>query len=90
MTSTSSIVKIPFEGETVDAEEMVFDAVAKAPLVFRVSDGTVIQMKQDVTNIYRLCDKKKPDGSPIYVLIGSVVVEQVQKAEQHPQAVRGA
>jgi hypothetical protein len=82
MTPTSSIVKIAFEGESVDAEEMTFEAVNQAPLAYKVGDGTVVELKHEVKNIYRLCDKKKPDGSPIYVLIGEATVRQVPKAEQ--------
>jgi hypothetical protein len=71
---TISRVKVIYEGETVDADEMEFKAVSEAPISYRLNDGTLIEIKHEVKKVFRLCDKKKADGSPIYLLNGTAQV----------------
>jgi hypothetical protein len=59
-------VKVIYEGETVDAEDLGFTVE---------SETTRVTIAHRVKNIYRLCDKKKPDGSPLYLLTGETVVK---------------
>ena len=70
----SEKVKIAFEGETVDAEELTFQKVAERVGEYSLGDGARIELRHNVTSIFRLCDKKKPDNSPIYVLTGNAVL----------------
>jgi len=63
-------VKIVHEGETVDAEEVEFQRLSEVVGVYKLADGVTVQMKHSVKRIYRLCDKKKADGSPIYIVTG--------------------
>ncbi len=75
-------VKIPYENETVDADEMEFRVLSGAPVVIKISDGTEIEFEHGISRVYRLCDKKKEDGSPIYVMTGgSKVTMKTQKPE---------
>ena len=67
-------VKVIHEGETVDADEMDFRVVAEAPQVYDAGDGTKIEIKHQVKKIYRLCDKKKPNGEAIYLITGTADV----------------
>lgn len=69
-----SRVKVIYEGETVDADEMEFKAVAEPPISYQLNDGTIIEIKHEVKKVYRLCDKRKADGSPIYLLNGAAHV----------------
>ena len=71
---TISRVKVVYEGETVDADEMRFEVVAEPPISYRLSDGTVVEIKHEVKKVFRLCDKRKADGSPIYLLNGAAHV----------------
>ena len=68
-------VKVVYDGETVDADEMEFKAQAEAIRVYHVGDGAVIEIQHDVKNIYRLCDKKREDGSPIYLVTGTAILK---------------
>ena len=80
---TSSKVKVPFEGETVDAEELA--VLVKSPsrgVFYEASDGTIIRITHDVKVVYRLCDKKKPDGSPIYLITGTLDVRLLAEPAQ--------
>jgi hypothetical protein len=70
----STRVKIPFEGETVDAEDIAFELLETALASLRTSDGATITMKHDIQKVYRLCDKKKDDGTPIYVMVGRTAI----------------
>jgi hypothetical protein len=79
---TSERVKVPFEGDTVDAEDVAFEISETAPTSFRLADGTTINMRHDVKKVYRLCDKKKEDGSPIYVLVGHTAIDIVSAPDQ--------
>jgi hypothetical protein len=63
-------VKTFFEGQTVDADQMDFKVEAQLTGRFHIEDGATVELRHAVKNVYRLRDKKKPDGSPVYVLIG--------------------
>jgi hypothetical protein len=79
--STPSRVKVVYEGETVDADEMEFAVVAEPPISYRLSDGTVVEIKHEVKKVFRLCDKKKDDGTPIYLLNGAAHVQTTSPAK---------
>jgi hypothetical protein len=68
-------VKVIYEGETVDAEDLGFTVESETTGSYLVSDGARVTIAHRVKNIYRLCDKKKPDGSPLYLLTGETVVK---------------
>jgi hypothetical protein len=68
---SSERVKVPFEGDAVDAIEVTFRVDRDPAYSFVLDDGVVIHVRQNVKKIYRLCDRKKEDGSPIYLMFGS-------------------
>jgi hypothetical protein len=63
-------VKIVFEGQTVEADQMNFEVESQVAGRFHLEDGATVELAHVVKNIYRLRDRKKPDGSPVYVLMG--------------------
>lgn len=67
-------VKIAFQGESLDADDLSFERVKEEWSSYETEDGATVKLKHVVTKIYRLCDKKKDDGSPIYVLMGDIVL----------------
>jgi len=75
-------VKVPFEGETVDAEDISFDVSEAVRGVCRLADGTTISMTHEIKKVYRLCDKKKEDGSPIYMLVGQTAINIAKATDQ--------
>jgi hypothetical protein len=80
-------VKIIHEGEPVDAEEIDFKAISEAAGNYQLSDGASIELIHTIKRIYRLCDKKKADGSPLYIVAGEakLIVTQPRKApEENP------
>jgi hypothetical protein len=72
-------VKVVYESETVDADELAFKEVAQVLGAYEIEDGTIIEIRQEVKSIYRLCDKRKADGSPIYLLAGGAAVRTILK-----------
>lgn len=70
----SARVRVVYEGETVEAEEIPFTTVAETKAKFELSDGAIITIDHAVKAIYRLCEKKKEDGNPIYLITGQVTV----------------
>ena len=68
-------VKLAYEGEMVDADEMEFKVQAEISGSYSVDDGAKIDLKHEVKNIYRLCDKRKEDGSPIYLVTGTATLK---------------
>jgi hypothetical protein len=68
-------VKVVYEGETVDADELEFEVQQEAVGYYKTGDGARIEFKHDVKTIYRLCDQKKEDGSPIYLVTGVAVLK---------------
>jgi len=70
-------VKVVYESETVDADEIAFKEASQVVGSYELEDGTVIEIRHEVKTIYRLCDKKKADGSPIYLLAGGAAVRTI-------------
>ena len=51
----------------VPAEELEFEAEKEPWSVYKLEDGTIFKTKQALASIYRIKDKFRPDGDPIYV-----------------------
>ena len=68
-------VKVVYEGETVDAEEISFQVLEQSRAAYKMADGVTITLDHEAKTIYRLCDKKRSDGSPIYLITGGVTVK---------------
>lgn len=68
-------VKVSFNGETIDADELVFEQTGEAIGRYGLTDGTEIEFRQEVTAIFRLIGKTKEDGSPIYLVSGGAKVK---------------
>jgi hypothetical protein len=73
---------VVYEGNTVDADEMQFEVIREFSLELKVSDGSSIELKQTVKTVYRLCDQRKADGSPIYLLTGAVLLNTTPGVER--------
>ncbi len=56
-----------FEGQMVPADELEYAEEKEPWSVYKLEDGTVVKAKQTLVSIYKLVDKFKPDGEPIYV-----------------------
>jgi len=68
-------VEIPYEGETVKALELDFSTESDHWGEYTTEQSVRIKMRSVVSRIYRLTEKVRPDGSPIHVLQGSVVID---------------
>jgi len=85
----NKITEVLFEGETVPAEQLDFEADKEPWCVYRLSDGTVLRLKSILGNVCRLVDRYKPDGEPIYVFgIAGVSMAEVPPALKQPQAAQ--
>jgi hypothetical protein len=67
----SNRVKLAYQGETVDAEEVPFSVRSEVHGLYSLGDGAEIELRHEVKNIYRLVDKRKDDGSPVYIVTGA-------------------
>jgi len=68
------IVKVPYQGLTVDGIEVDFKALREEWNEYEASDGSTVRLKVIVTNIVRLKDKFDSVGNPIYVVKSSNVL----------------
>jgi len=68
------IVKVPYQGLTVDGIEVDFKALREEWNEYEASDGSTVRLKVIVTNIVRLKDKFDSVGNPIYVVRSSNVL----------------
>jgi len=75
-----SVVRIVHEGETVDADELTFTIDKEIMGVYNLSDGARIDLDHKVKAVYKLRDKKKEDGSPVYIVTGNVSLTTTQPA----------
>ncbi len=74
-------VKIVFEGQTVEADQMEFQVESQVQGRFHIEDGATVELTHSVKTIYKLRDKKKTDGSPVYVLMGEASTSTSFQAE---------
>jgi hypothetical protein len=51
----------------VPAEELEFEAQKEPWTVYKLEDGTVFKVKQNLVNIYRLIGRFDPTGDPLYI-----------------------
>jgi hypothetical protein len=58
---------VEFEGKMVPAEELDFEGQKEPWSVYKLEDGTVFKVKQNLVNIYKLIDRTSPNGDPIYI-----------------------
>jgi len=71
-------VKVSFEGQMVEGEEVDFTVAKEDWNVYECEDGTKLRVKVIAQRITRLLDRKTPDGEPVYAVASSnVVVAQV-------------
>jgi len=68
------IVKVPYQGLTVDGIEVDFKALREEWNEYEASDGSTVRLKVIVTNIVRLKDKFDSVDNPIYVVKSSNVL----------------
>ena len=71
----NTLVKVAYEGETVDADQMEFQSSAPCSEILTIEGGVVIELSHKVASIFRLRDKKKEDGTPIYLCMGNVTLK---------------
>ena len=70
----SARVKIEFEGRQVEADDLEFKADKEDWNSYTAEDGAVIKLKHVTAKIYRLVDRTKEDGSPMYVVCGTALL----------------
>ena len=63
----SKRTQVEYEGRTVAAEELEFEAEKEPWTVYKLEDGTTIKFKQALAKICKIPGVYKPDGEPIYV-----------------------
>jgi len=63
----SKTTEVEFEGKMVPAEELDFEGQKEPWSVYKLEDGTVFKVKQNLVNIYKLLDRFAPNGDPIYI-----------------------
>lgn len=79
-------VKVPFENEVVDADQLAFKSVGGSPELLELEDGATIEFGHNVRTIFKLREKKKEDGSPVYICVGQVQIKTVPP----PQEIEGS
>lgn len=70
----SAKVKIEFEGQEVEADDLDFRSDKEDWSSYTAEDGAVIKLKHVTAKIYRLVGRAKEDGSPMYVVSGTALL----------------
>jgi len=70
------VINITFQGKQERAEELAFEA-AENWSEYRLADGSTIKLKNVVSRILRLVDRKRDDGSPFFVVEGSAILTTI-------------
>jgi hypothetical protein len=68
-------VRLMYEGELVDADDVRFTSAGGGPPeLLQLEDGTRIEFGHQVQTVFRLRDKKKEDGAPVFICAGQVKI----------------
>ena len=67
-------VKVPFNGQTVDAETVDVTQASERWNEYLLDDGTILKVKLVLTNVYRIEGQFDADGNPVYILQSTNVV----------------
>lgn len=67
-----------------DADEVGFKVESEVVGLYKLDDGAKIELRHSVKNIYLLADKKRADGSPIYLVTGEASL-RTTRANEVPQ-----
>jgi hypothetical protein len=59
----------------VPAEQLEFEGEREPWSVYKLEDGTVFKMKQNLVSIFRIVGRFKPDGEPIYIFKAVGIVD---------------
>jgi hypothetical protein len=71
-------IQVPFEGKTVEAERLDFEAEKEPWSVYKLEDGTILRIRTVLGSAARLIDRYKPDGEPIYILgLGNMPILEI-------------
>ncbi len=78
-----TLVKIPYNGKAVDAEDIEFSVEAQNEDSFLLEGGYRLRFMHKVNNIYKLKNELKADGSPVFVVIGeaNLSTEKIETSE---------
>lgn len=77
-------VRVPYEGDTVDADEMDFTINSPVQTVVSVTDdGAMIEIEHRVSKVYKLCNRTKENGDPIYLVTGNFELRTTLKREEN-------
>ncbi len=69
-----SKVKIPFNGQEVDAETIDVTQSGERWNEYLLDDGTFLKVKLVLTNVYRVDGQYDTEGNPVYILQSTNVV----------------
>ena len=80
----SKRTSVEFEGQMVPADELEITDTKEPWSMYTLEDGSTLKFKQNLVNIYKLVDKFRPTGEPIYVfkmagLVDVVVAPELMK-----------
>ncbi len=67
-------VKIPFNGQDVDAELVDVSQTSERWNEYLLDDGTILKVKLVLTNVYRVTGQHDAEGNPVYILQSTNVV----------------
>jgi len=67
-------MKIPYEGELCDAEEVRIESMEEGVNSYRLDDGSVIKARNVFVEVVRLLDRYDKDGQPVYVVKSQNIV----------------
>ena len=62
------IVKVPYQGKTVDGVDLEFKTKSEGWNEYETSDGSVIRIKVIASNIVRIEGESDQEGNPIYAV----------------------
>jgi len=69
-----NLVKVLFEGQTVDAKELKFEQKERSTGLYETATGVRVTIVHTVDAIYEIQGRTKPDGSPVYLVTGEAAI----------------
>ena len=81
MSATGQPVRLLYNGQMVDGEELAFEPLRETWNEYRCADGSLLRLRLVVSRIVKIVSERNTMGEPVYQVLSTNVVAVQPAAE---------
>jgi hypothetical protein len=82
MAERKTKVTLPPDNRTVEGFDVPVESSTERWTELKLEDGSILRVKPAIASIVRIPDLYDPDGNPLYVVRGSMMMSVVESPEK--------